>query len=175
MKISKNMKIKEILEIAPEASRILVNNGLAPGHINKNILETLEKATTGFGMPQSVLENIIKDLEKIDKGQEKKAYAKPESILTVTPSAANEFKKVMAGKGKAGHAIRFGIVSSGCANYTYNIDFEKKPANEDLVLNIDGLKFFVAKKSLRLIEGSKIDYIEKDGGMFITNPHVKSR
>lgn len=94
-------------------------------------------------------------------------------IIVVSESAKEELKRVMQQKNKSGFGVRVGIVSSSCSTYTYNIDFERTPAASDIVIEKNGLKFFVSRKSLRLLRGSRIDFVPEKNGFVFDNPNIK--
>ncbi len=175
MVITKETKVRDFLMKNPNLSRILVENGISPVLINKNILNSLEETASSLSFPSSTLEKIVKELnQQLEEKSKLKNKPKPDKILTITPLAAERIKSVMASKGMKDYSLKFGIVSAGCATYVYDMDFEKKPTKDEIVIEESGLKVFIAKKSLPLIEGCRIDYIESAGGFKIENPNTKS-
>ena len=48
--------------------------------------------------------------------------------------------------------------------YSYAMEIEKKPAKDDIIVKKHGLKFFVSKKHLKDIQGTKIDFDKKEQG-----------
>ncbi len=174
MAITKDTKIRDFLMKNPNLSRVLVENGISPALINKNILNSLEEAATSLGLEKQ-LNKIVDELNrKLEEKAELKNRPKPDKVLTITPLAAERIKSIMSSKGMQNYALKFGIVSAGCATYVYDMDFEKKPTNDEIVLEEAGIKVFIAKKSLPLIEGCRIDYIESSRGFKIENPNKKS-
>lgn len=68
--------------------------------------------------------------------------------IKITENAAAEIKNTMKQKNKTGHAVRIGLVSNSCSTYSYNIDFEEIPdEQQDIVAETAGLKIFIAKKA----------------------------
>ncbi|MBI4163269.1 MAG: iron-sulfur cluster assembly accessory protein [Candidatus Aenigmarchaeota archaeon] len=174
MAITKEAKIRDFLMKNPSLSRILVENGITAALINKNILNSLEETARSLGL-ENQLDKIVNELnQKLEEKAELKNKPKPGKILTITPLAAERIKSIMASKGMSDYSLKFGIVSAGCATYVYDMDFEKKPTNDEIVIEESGLKVIIAKKSLPLIEGCRIDYIESSRGFKIENPNTKS-
>ncbi len=174
MAITKGTKIRDFLVKNPNLSRVLVENGISPALINKNILNTLDETARSLGL-ENQLDKIITELnQKLEERGKLKNKSKPEKILTITPTAAERIKSIMTSKGMGDYSLKFGIVSAGCATYVYDMDFEKKPTKDEIVIEEEGVKVFIAKKSLPLIEGCRIDYIESAGGFKIENPNTKS-
>ena len=48
--------------------------------------------------------------------------------------------------------------------YSYGMEIEKNPAKDDIVVKKHGLKFFVAKRHAKEIEGTKIEFDKKESG-----------
>lgn len=97
-----------------------------------------------------------------------------DKIITITPRAIQKIKELMESKGLTGYGLRFSIEKAGHVSYVYNMDFEKKPTKDEIVIEENSLKIFIPKGNLKLLEGCRIEYIEADGGFKIINPHVKS-
>ncbi len=174
MVITKDTKIRDFLMKNPNLSRVLVENGISPTLINKNILSSLEETATSLGLEKQ-LDKIVDELnQKLEEKTNTKNKPKPDKVLTITPLAAERIKSIMASKGMKDSSLKFGIVSAGCATYVYDMDFEKKPTKDEIVIEENGIRVFIAKKSLPLIEGCRIDYIESSRGFKIENPNTKS-
>jgi iron-sulfur cluster assembly accessory protein len=94
-------------------------------------------------------------------------------VIELTESAATRINQVVAeGKGKG---LRFGLTDGGCSGYTYLLDFEPTPDEDDLVFERDGAKVFVHPMHLPFINGSVIKYLEGDfqTGFQIDNPNAQ--
>lgn len=94
-------------------------------------------------------------------------------MIELTESAAIRINQVVAeGKGKG---LRFGLTDGGCSGYTYLLDFEPTPDEDDLVFERDGAKVFVHPMHLPFINGSVIKYLEGDfqTGFQIDNPNAQ--
>lgn len=94
--------------------------------------------------------------------------------IEITPEAAQKINGLIKSKGLEGHGVRFSIEKAGHVSYVYNMDFEKKPTKDEIVLEESGLKIFIPKNNLKLLEGCRIEYSEEKGGFKIINPNVKS-
>lgn len=77
--------------------------------------------------------------------------------ITVTASALKQIKKVLSQQTNV-EGLRVGIKKSGCSGYAYVLDFEKQVKLEDTVFNHDGVKIMIDEKSLKLINGTELDY-----------------
>ncbi len=175
MEITKDTKIQSLLAAGKGFSRVLVENGINAVQINKNLLNTVEQTVASSGMPKELLQKILKEMNEKAKEptteKEKRTY---EKAVSVTPLAAQKIREMMASKGLKDYSLKFSIQSAGCAAYIYDMDFEKKPTRNEIVVEDNGVKVLVNKKSLKLLEGTQIDYIPSSGGFKINNPNVKS-
>ena len=71
--------------------------------------------------------------------------------------------------------LRFGLQDGGCSGYTSLLDFEEKPADEDLVHEQHGVKVFIHPLHLPFVQDTLLDYKERtfEEGFDIQNPHAK--
>ena len=97
-------------------------------------------------------------------------------LATVTDAAAEKVKSMMAKEGKEGYALRFGVVTGGCAGLSYELKFQKNPYDNDIVFEQKGLKVIVNQESVEFIKGIEIDYVDtlRDSGFKYRNPNAKS-
>src|SRR5690606_36340494 len=79
--------------------------------------------------------------------------------LTITSGAADYAREKLAKRGTADAAIRLGIKGGGCSGFSYVIEFSDDPPRErDRLLEVDGVRFYVDKKSMIYLAGSMLDY-----------------
>jgi len=74
--------------------------------------------------------------------------------------------------GTKGIGIRFGVTGAGCGGYSYMVEFVDVDKGEDHIFEQDGIKIFVDKKSILLIDGMEVDF-QSDGfssGLAFNNP-----
>jgi iron-sulfur cluster assembly protein len=97
--------------------------------------------------------------------------------VTVTEAAAVRIREVLAENGwvGGGYGLRFGLQDGGCSGYTYLLDFEEAPSEDDLVVESNGVRVFIHPLHLPLVEGSVLDWkIERfEEGFDVQNPHAK--
>ena len=96
--------------------------------------------------------------------------------LTITPSAVNKIRTMMAKDGKEDCALRVGVTTGGCAGLSYDLRFQKNPYENDIVFEQGGLKVIVNPESLSFLKGIEIDYVDtlKESGFKYRNPNAKS-
>lgn len=79
--------------------------------------------------------------------------------MSIAPAAAVFARQKLAQRGTPDAAVRLGIKGGGCSGFSYVIQFDDEPARErDTVYEVDGVKFYVDKKSLVYLAGSLLDY-----------------
>ena len=80
-------------------------------------------------------------------------------MMSISPGAAVFARQKLAQRGTPDAAVRLGIKGGGCSGFSYVIQFDDEPARErDTVYEVDGVKFYVDKKSLVYLAGSLLDY-----------------
>ena len=72
--------------------------------------------------------------------------------------------------------FRITVLGGGCAGFQYKFDFENSYNENDIIIDTPKVKVLIDNMSIKLIDGSKIDYItELIGSSFkITNPQASS-
>ena len=79
--------------------------------------------------------------------------------LFITPEAVQYAKKRLVARGTPGSAVRLGVRGGGCSGFNYVIEFSDDPPRiKDTVSELDGVRFYVDKKSLIYLAGSTLDY-----------------
>jgi iron-sulfur cluster assembly protein len=77
----------------------------------------------------------------------------------ITAEAVQYAKKRLAIRGTPDSAVRLGVRGGGCSGFNYVIEFSDDPPRaRDTVSELDGVKFYVDKKSLIYLAGSTLDY-----------------
>jgi iron-sulfur cluster assembly protein len=81
------------------------------------------------------------------------------ALMSIAPAAAVFARQKLTQRGTPNAAVRLGIKGGGCSGFSYVIQFDDEPARErDTVYEVDGVKFYVDKKSLVYLAGSLLDY-----------------
>lgn len=96
--------------------------------------------------------------------------------IAVTEKAAKELLNVKKEQSLDDNVfVRVGITGGGCAGFSYNLEFEEGTIDTDneSVLEVEGLKFVVDKKSMLYLDGTTLDFytdLNKRGFVF-DNPN----
>jgi iron-sulfur cluster assembly protein len=92
-------------------------------------------------------------------------------MLTLTDSAVQHLRGLVAEKGVEGQALRIWIERGGCAGMSYEMKLDA-PKDTDFTAEKDGMKVVVDPESLQYLQGSTIDYCDDlaGTGFRIQNP-----
>jgi iron-sulfur cluster assembly accessory protein len=95
--------------------------------------------------------------------------------IMVTQTAVAEVQKYMEENGAADSAgLRVGVLPGGCSGFQYGLNIEDEPAEDDLVVEVGGLKLFVDPFSMQYLSGVEIDYVTtfQGSGFTFNNPNA---
>ena len=97
------------------------------------------------------------------------------ATVTVTATAVSEVQRYMQ-ENEAGESagLRVGVLPGGCSGFQYGLNIEDEPAEDDIVLDSNGLKLFVDPFSLQYLSGVEIDYVTtfQGSGFTFNNPNA---
>jgi iron-sulfur cluster assembly accessory protein len=98
-----------------------------------------------------------------------------QEIFTITTKAAEMVRKIMETEGKSGQGLRVTVMPGGCAGYTYGLDFEESPTDEDITVEQEGIKLYINEDIAPLVEGAKLDFVEslQGAGFVLDNPNAQ--
>lgn len=95
--------------------------------------------------------------------------------VTLTESASDRVKNMIEKRGH-GKGLRVATKVSGCAGFSYVVDYADEINEDDEVFESFGTSVVVDKKSLENIDGMEIDYVKEsllNEGFDFKNPKVK--
>jgi len=94
--------------------------------------------------------------------------------LLVTNNAAKKIIELSKKKDKK--MLRISVTGGGCQGFQYNLDMEDKNEKKDIIIKKNNAVIVIDEKSLNLIKGSEIDFVEDlIGSRFkINNPKATS-
>lgn len=74
----------------------------------------------------------------------------------------------------SGVGLRVGVTETGCSGYSYVLDYADEVGQDDVVMCQNELSIVVARENLPLLEGTEVDFIQKDlNEQFVfTNPNA---
>ena len=98
-------------------------------------------------------------------------------MIEITENAAKQIHKMLEKRQQHERGLRLAVKAGGCSGYEYTFGWEATPRTTDEVFeSSDGAKVFVDPKSLRLLEGTVLDYDTSlmSKGFVVNNPRAKS-
>lgn len=99
------------------------------------------------------------------------------TTITVTESAANKVRDILAQRNMATSGLRVFVSGGGCSGMQYGMAVEAQPREFDAVIEAgDGVKVFIDPTSMMYLAGANIDYVDNimGGGFRIDNPNAVS-
>ncbi|HEX8690973.1 MAG TPA: iron-sulfur cluster insertion protein ErpA [Longimicrobium sp.] len=99
----------------------------------------------------------------------------PAGPIMLTATAATEVRRYMEEQGAAESAgLRVGVLPGGCSGFQYGLNIEDEAADDDMVLESQGIRLFVDPFSLQYLQGTEIDYVStfQGSGFTFNNPNA---
>ena len=95
-------------------------------------------------------------------------------MISVSPSAANEMRRLLEAQEHPAWGLRVGVKGGGCSGLSYSMQFEEKPQEHDKVFEMEGVKVFCDPKSYLYLNGLTLDYTTDliGGGFKFINPNA---
>lgn len=97
--------------------------------------------------------------------------------MSLTDTAAERVKAMLASRGKPSLGVRIGIRSKGCSGLSYTLEFADQKDPLDEVLKDKGVTILIDPKATLFILGTEMDYVEEEmqSGFVFRNPNEKGR
>jgi len=97
--------------------------------------------------------------------------------LTLTDSAAERVKALMASRDTPALGLRIGVNPKGCAGQSYSIEFTEAASPLDEVVHSKGVTVVIDSKALMFLIGTELDFVEDkmQSSFVFRNPNEKGR
>lgn len=97
-------------------------------------------------------------------------------LIRLTDAAVNRVTAMLTREGKQDCGLRVAVITGGCAGLSYDLSFQKKPYDNDRVVEQGALRIFVNQESAGFLKGLLIDYKDtlKESGFQYHNPNAQS-
>jgi len=94
--------------------------------------------------------------------------------VSLTDAAALKLRELTAEEANPAVGLRVYVYSGGCSGFRYGMMIEDSPTEEDSTLEANGVKVYVDGKSIDLLRGSQIDYVDTlmGAGFTVNNPNA---
>jgi len=92
----------------------------------------------------------------------------------LTDAAASKAKALLDQEGRDDLALRIAVQPGGCAGLRYNLFFDDRSLDGDLISEFGGVKLTVDRMSAPYIQGATIDFVDtiEKQGFTIDNPNA---
>lgn len=96
-------------------------------------------------------------------------------MITITQQASNKILELIKEEEDVS-GLRVYVRGGGCSGYQYGMSLESKIADEDTVIDKDGVKVVIDPQSAPLLQGAEVDYVEniQGSGFSVKNPQAKT-
>ncbi|MET1256996.1 iron-sulfur cluster insertion protein ErpA [Aliikangiella maris] len=96
------------------------------------------------------------------------------SPIIFTEAASSKAKELITEEENAALKLRVYVTGGGCSGFQYGFSFDEKQAEDDMIIQKDGVSLVVDALSFQYLVGSRVDYKEDlDGSRFVVeNPNA---
>ena len=98
------------------------------------------------------------------------------TVLQLTDAAASRLRELTVAEENPDVGLRVYVYSGGCSGFRYGMMLEDAPTPEDRILESNGVKVYVDGRSIDLLQGAQIDYVDTlmGAGFTVNNPNAVS-
>src|SRR5258706_4539828 len=98
----------------------------------------------------------------------------PTTVVSLTDAAVSKLTELTKEETNPAVGLRVYVYSGGCSGFRYGMMIEDSPTEEDNTLEANGVKVYVDGKSIDLLRGSQIDYVDTlmGAGFTVNNPNA---
>ena len=97
-------------------------------------------------------------------------------LVVLSDAAATKLRELTAEEQNPHIGLRVYVYSGGCSGFRYGMMLEDAPTEEDRTFESNGVRVYVDGRSIDLLKGSQIDYIDTlmGAGFTVNNPNAVS-
>ena len=97
-------------------------------------------------------------------------------MITISEPAKKRLLEIQDREGERKEFVRVGVESGGCSGLSYKLDFDNKKEEEDELIENNGVKLLINKKSFLYLVGTTLEFSDGLNGMgFVFNNPNASR
>ncbi len=99
----------------------------------------------------------------------------PATTVQLTPVAAVKVKALLEQEGRDDLRLRIAVQPGGCSGLRYQLFFDERSLDGDVVTDYDGVEVVVDRMSAPYLSGASIDYADRIDaqGFTIDNPNAQ--
>lgn len=97
-------------------------------------------------------------------------------MITITESAVEKIKDILAEENNPAVKLRVFVQGGGCSGFSYGFTFDEEVNEDDFNIEINGIKVLVDSMSSTYLQGAAIDFKDELMGasFVINNPNAQS-
>ncbi len=181
-RLRRELTIGDVLEQYPDAAPLLTEKGIHCVGCHVSPFETLEEGFRSHGMSEEEIDTVLADVnEKLNhvmKNKPAPTVCSGDPSLEISCGAVAKVLELLKKENKdtTKTALRIAVMPGGCSGMTYDFSFDSDGKQaDDKIIEKDGLTVLVDKKSLGILDGSRVDYMETlhGAGFVVKNPQAK--
>lgn len=94
--------------------------------------------------------------------------------INLTPVAASKVKSLLDQEGRNDLQLRISVQPGGCSGLRYQLFFDERTLDGDVVTDFDGVAVVVDRMSVPYLNGATIDFVDsiEKQGFTIDNPNA---
>ena len=142
-------RLGEVLSAAPRAPAVAQASSPPPSSAPALPAAGSSRSSTGGPAAQGALQASATETAA--------AVLEVEQVVTLTPSAQVEVKRLIEAEGKPGIGLRLGVSGGGCSGLSYKLEFDQKKEG-DFALSCAGFQVFLDRKSTIYLRGITLDH-----------------
>ena len=98
----------------------------------------------------------------------------PSHCVVLTDVAASKVKSLLEQEGRDDLALRVAVQPGGCSGLRYQLFFDERSLDGDVVSDFDGVSVVVDRMSVPYLNGAMIDFVDtiEKQGFTIDNPNA---
>tara|TARA_R110002050_G_scaffold57423_5_gene129385 strand:+ start:315930 stop:316256 length:327 start_codon:yes stop_codon:yes gene_type:complete len=96
-------------------------------------------------------------------------------MIKLTETAVARVRDMVTKRG-TGIGLRIGVTKSGCSGYSYALDYAETIADNDIVIEQDGVKVVIDQESMPVLDDMELDFVKEglNQSFKFNNPNVVS-
>ena len=96
------------------------------------------------------------------------------TVVSLSDAAASKLRELTKDETNPDIGLRVYVYSGGCSGFRYGMMLEDAPTEEDRTFEENGVKVYVDGRSIDLLRGAQIDYVDTlmGAGFTVNNPNA---
>lgn len=102
------------------------------------------------------------------------AFERREDQINLSPVAAAKVSSLLEQEGRSDLALRISVQPGGCSGLRYQLFFDERTLDGDVVTDFDGVGVVIDRMSVPYLNGATIDFVDtiEKQGFTIDNPNA---